>query len=89
MSQATCLCAPSDARARPAARPSGRSAWGYVAWLAAAVDRLARLRRRRAAIQDLHRLGDRALRDIGIGRGEIDAIVDEMMEGRQPIKQRR
>ena len=84
MSQATCLCAPPDARApgrvRPATRTSGLPAWSYVAWLAAAVHRLARPRRRRAAIRDLHRLGDRELRDIGIDRGEIDSIVDEMME---------
>jgi uncharacterized protein YjiS (DUF1127 family) len=64
---------------RPATRAPGLPAWGYVTRLAAAVARFARPRRRRAAIRDLHRLGDRALRDIGIGRGEIDAIVDEMM----------
>jgi len=93
MSQATCLCAPPDARApgrvRPSTRPPGLQAWGYVTRLAAAVGRLSRPRRRRAAIRDLHRLGDRALRDIGIDRGEIDAIVDEMMEIRLHAKQSR
>ena len=83
MSQATCPCAPPDARTpgrvRPALTP-GLSAWRYVTRLAAAVDRFGGHWRRRAAIQDLHRLGDRELRDIGIERGEIDSIVDEMMK---------
>jgi uncharacterized protein YjiS (DUF1127 family) len=93
MSQAACLCAPPDAcapgRVRPATRTSGLAVWGYVSRLAAALDRLARYWRRRAAIRDLHRLGDRELRDIGIGRGEIDSIVDEMMEIRLHAEQGR
>ena len=93
MSQAACLCAASDARApgrvRPATRTPGLPDRGYVTRLAAAVDRLAEPWRRRAAIRDLHRLGDRELRDIGIGRGEIDSIVDEMMEIRLHAEQGR
>jgi uncharacterized protein YjiS (DUF1127 family) len=93
MSQATCLGAPPSARApgrlRPATRTPGLPARGYVAWLAAAIDRLTLHRRRRAAIRDLHRLCDCDLRDIGIERGEIDAIVDEMMEIRRHARRGR
>jgi uncharacterized protein YjiS (DUF1127 family) len=39
---------------------------------------------RRAAIQDLQRLGDRQLRDIGIERHEIDAVVDDMLAAKWP-----
>jgi len=38
------------------------------AWFAAALARLGRPRRRRGAIRELDRLGDRELRDIGIER---------------------
>ena len=93
MSQATCLCAPPDARAPgrmlPATRAPGLPDRGYVARLAAAVDRLTLHWRRRTAIRDLRRLGDCELRDIGIDRGEIDAIVDEMMEIRLHARQSR
>ena len=85
MSQATCLCAPPDGRAPGRllpARTPGLPAWGYVTRLGAALDRLAGPLRRRAAIRDLHRLGDRELRDIGIERGGIDSTVDELMERR-------
>jgi uncharacterized protein YjiS (DUF1127 family) len=93
MSQAACLCAPPDARAprrvRPASRTAGLPDPGYLTRLAAAVGRLALHWRRRAAIRDLHRLGGRKLRDIGIDRGEIDSIVDEMMEIRLHARQSR
>jgi uncharacterized protein YjiS (DUF1127 family) len=93
MSQATCLSAPPDAcapgRVRPATRTPGLPARRYVARLAAAVDRLTVHWRRRTAIRDLHRLGDCDLRDIGIERGEIDAVVDEMMEIRLHARQSR
>ena len=59
--------------------PSGRA----NAWLAAARERLARPWRRRAAIRELVRLGDGALRDIGIERGEIEDVVDELMRTRR------
>ena len=93
MSQASCLCAPPDARAPgrvlPATRTSGLAVRRYVIRLAAAVDRLATPWRRRAAIRDLDRLGDRGLRDIGIERGEIDSIVDELMDRGLRTRQRR
>jgi uncharacterized protein YjiS (DUF1127 family) len=82
MSQTACLCAPPDARApgrvRPATRTAGLPDLGYLTRLAAAVGRLALHWRRRASIRDLHRLGDCELRDIGIDRGGIDAIIDEL-----------
>ena len=93
MSQTTCSCAPPDVRTpglvRPPAFDPGLAAWSYVTRLAAAVDRLAGHWRRRAAIRALHRIGDRDLRDIGIDRGEIDSIVDDLMERRLRARQRR
>jgi uncharacterized protein YjiS (DUF1127 family) len=35
--------------------------------------------RRRAAIRELQRCDNRQLRDMGIGRDEIAAVVDELM----------
>jgi len=83
MSQATCHAAPVQAYAPTAGRASARNAPPVrrdVTWLAAALDRLARPWRRRAAIRELDRLGDRALRDIGIERGDVEAVVDELMK---------
>ena len=93
MSQAACPYAPPDAhapgRVRPATRAPALADRGYVTPLAAAVERLTVHWHRRAAIRDLHRLADRELRDIGIDRGEIDAIVDAMMEIRLHARQSR
>jgi uncharacterized protein YjiS (DUF1127 family) len=82
MSQATChaaplrACTPAVGRARARnALPAQRDLTGF----AAALDRLARLWRRRAAIRELDRLSDRELRDIGIERGDVEAVVDELM----------
>jgi uncharacterized protein YjiS (DUF1127 family) len=85
MSQATCLAAPLQACAPAAGRASARNALPAqrdVTGFAAALDRLACPWRRRAAIRELDRLSDRELRDIGIDRGEIDAVVDELMRVR-------
>jgi uncharacterized protein YjiS (DUF1127 family) len=83
MSQATCRAAPpgvcARAAERPAARDPGLPARRAVAWFAAALDRLVRPWRRRMAIRELYLLGDRELRDIGIARGEIEGVVDELM----------
>jgi uncharacterized protein YjiS (DUF1127 family) len=59
---------------------AGRGAWSGARGLAAAV---ARQHRRRAAIRELSGLSDYALRDIGLSRGDIRAVVDGMLEGRQ------
>jgi uncharacterized protein YjiS (DUF1127 family) len=85
MSQATCHAAPPPAcaavRARPAAQ-AGLPARPAITWFGAALDRIARPWRRRAAIRELHRLSDRELSDIGVERGEVEAVVDELMRGR-------
>ena len=76
MSHATCHAAP-PACARQSA-PYGLPARHHSAWLAAAFERLARPWRRRESIRELQRLSDRELHDIGIARGEIESIVDEL-----------
>jgi len=48
--------------------------WGWEPWL------------RHAAIQELRRLDDRDLRDVGIERYEIDAMVDDMLAKRRQDK---
>jgi uncharacterized protein YjiS (DUF1127 family) len=48
-------------------RPARLFGWLYRPW------------RRRAAIRELQRCDNRQLRDMGIGRDEIAAVVDELM----------
>jgi len=82
MSHATCHAAPPPACTPAGERrsaPYGLPAHHHIAWLAAAFDRLARPWRRRESIRELHRLSDRELRDIGIARGEIEGVVNELM----------
>jgi uncharacterized protein YjiS (DUF1127 family) len=78
MSQATSRC--TVAGACPAA---ARAPGFEFAWIAAAVQRLADRWRRLQAVRELNRLGDRHLRDIGIVRGDIEAIVGEMISRRR------
>jgi uncharacterized protein YjiS (DUF1127 family) len=54
------------------ARPAGFPLVGSLRWLA---DQWRRL----AIIHELRRLDDRLLRDIGIGRGEIEEFTDAML----------
>jgi uncharacterized protein YjiS (DUF1127 family) len=42
--------------------------------------------RRRAAIMELQRLNAQALRDIGIERGEIESLIDDMLAARRRIE---
>lgn len=58
----------------------GRGAWSGARGLAAAV---AREHRRRAAIRELSGLSDFVLKDIGLNRGDIRPVVDDMLAGRQ------
>jgi uncharacterized protein YjiS (DUF1127 family) len=44
-------------------------------------------RKRKAAIAELHGMDDRQLRDIGIGRSEIESVV--YWAGRDPSRSRR
>jgi len=80
MSEATCRAAPPGAcvpaGGRAAAPEPGLWAWREIAWFATA---LARPWRRHATIRELHRLSDRELRDIGIERGQVEDVVDELM----------
>ena len=41
---------------------------------------------RHAAIQDLRRLNTRVLRDVGIERGEIESVIDDMLAARRRIE---
>ena len=75
-------CRPAAARAgslRPPFDWPGRTALAALRrWFAAA-------RLRRGAIRELRRLSDGQLCDIGIGRCEIDEVVDELLaRGRLP-----
>lgn len=60
---------------RGADRPGRRG----VAFLSAAVRWLGDQWRRRAVIGELNRLNEHHLRDIGIERGEIDAVADTIV----------
>jgi uncharacterized protein YjiS (DUF1127 family) len=62
----------SSAAGRPA-KPG--SSGGLVRWIGAAVHGLLGYLERRAAIKTLRELDDRALRDIGISRCQIEAAV--------------
>jgi uncharacterized protein YjiS (DUF1127 family) len=55
-----------------------------VAWLAAIAARSARVLAERRALDQLARLDDRMLRDIGLFRGDIDAAAC-LPRGRDPI----
>lgn len=59
---------------------AARGAWSAARGLAAAY---AREHRRRAAIRELGGLSDYVLKDIGLNRGDIRPVVDDMLEGRQ------
>lgn len=64
-------------RAAVAAAGAARSA---ATGLGAAYRGLERWQRRRAAIRELSRLSDHMLKDIGLHRGDIRPVVDELLE---------
>jgi uncharacterized protein YjiS (DUF1127 family) len=55
-----------------------------VEWLAALATRLVRAASQRRALDELARLDDRMLKDIGLFRGDIDA-AESLPLGRDPI----
>ena len=72
--------------------PGGRGGFpprrpGGFPFLAVVYD-FADLWRRRAVIRQLDRLNDHYLRDIGISRGEIDAVADTLLQRWQAAKGR-
>jgi uncharacterized protein YjiS (DUF1127 family) len=67
---------PGGGRAVGRRAPPGRA---LSAWAARLFGWLYRPWRRGAAIRELQRCDDRQLRDMGIGRDEIAAIIDELM----------
>ena len=79
MSQATSRCTVADVY-----RPQAKRAPGFeFEWITAAAHWAADRWHRLQAVRELNRLGDRHLRDIGIVRGDIEAIVDEMINRRR------
>lgn len=58
--------------------PASKSKWSLVAWVR---DFFQIREKRRLALEDLHRLDDRELQDIGIHRHDIAAIVDREIGG--------
>jgi uncharacterized protein YjiS (DUF1127 family) len=66
-----------------AAQRSASGAWsGFVRAIEIWADRLAAHWVRRAAIKTLHELDDRALRDIGLARDQIETAIYEIRRHR-------
>jgi uncharacterized protein YjiS (DUF1127 family) len=62
-----------------AAQRSGAGVWsGFVRSIGIGLNRLAAHWWRRAAIKSLHELDDRALRDIGLARDQIETAISEI-----------
>jgi uncharacterized protein YjiS (DUF1127 family) len=61
-----------------ASRPA-TTGWSFRVQPARLLGWLSRPWRRRAAIHELQRCDDHQLRDMGIGRDEIAAVIDELM----------
>ncbi len=74
---------------QPAVRGPAPAVNPVAAWLGDIVSAVRTWRTRRAAIDELSRLNDHLLRDIGIHRGEIRAVVERIVSrpsvsGRSP-----
>lgn len=79
MAQATSRCTVAGSYSPAAKRATGSE----FEWIAAAVHWAADRWNRLQAVRELNRLGDRHLHDIGIVRGDIEGIVDEMISRRR------
>jgi uncharacterized protein YjiS (DUF1127 family) len=66
----------SDSLAHPAARVQGSRPSSLSGLIRRAVSAVTTLPRRRAVIDELSRLTDRELADIGLSRGELKRIFD-------------
>ena len=62
---------------------------GLGGLVANGLDKLRANRVRRRAIRELDKLGDRMLADIGLHRGEIVSVVDEVIAGGTPRRSER
>ncbi len=69
----------SSGATQPAVHGPAHAVNAVAAWLGDIVSAVRTWRARRAAIDELSRLDDHLLRDIGIHRGEIYAVVDRML----------
>ncbi|MFQ5955595.1 MAG: DUF1127 domain-containing protein [Kiloniellales bacterium] len=78
----------SSGATQPAVHDPAHAVNALAAWLGDIVSAVRTWRARRAAIDELSRLDDRLLRDIGINRGEIRVVVDRMLS-RPPAPGRR
>ncbi len=69
----------SSGATQPAVHGPAPAVNAVAAWLGDIVSAVRTWRTRRAAIDELSRLNDHLLRDIGIHRGEIRAVVDGIL----------
>ncbi len=72
---------------QPAVHGPGHAVNAVAGWLEDIVRAVRTWRTRRAALYELSRLNDHLLRDIGIHRGEIRAVVDHILS-RPPVSGR-
>lgn len=53
---------------------------------AALVSAIRRWHRKREAVRELSAMSDHILRDIGLSRGQIRSVVEELSDGRPPVQ---
>lgn len=79
MSQASSRCTVAGAYPPVAARPRDLESGPFAAVFRRLMDQW----RRTAVIRQLNRLSDHHLRDIGIERGEIESVAEDMVKRRR------